>query len=1497
MHIPRYYTKTNTDPYADQEYVKRTSLPPGKSTPISIIAPQAWSQMAVDVLTQKYMRKTGVPQPNTDHLGRETDARQVFRRIAECWTFWGRRGGYFTTDQDAQAFSDELQYMLAHQIGAPNSPQWFNTGLHASYGITGPDQGLWRWNPETQDTTLVGNAYEHPSASACYIQSINDDLVNDNGIMSLWTREARLFKFGSGSGTNFSTLRGKGERLSGGGTSSGLMSWLKIGDTAAGAIKSGGTTRRAAKMVILNIDHPDIEAFVNLKVQEEQKVAALVVGSHLCATHLNKIIQAAWITEDGHSLVQPNPKFNTGLNEAIRAARHARIPETYIQRALSFAKKGHKNFAFSLYDLGWEGEAYQTVTGQNANNSVRVTKAFLDAVKSDASWSLRNRTDGAVAKTVRARELWDHICTAAWQCADPGIQYDDIINDWHTTPAQGRINGSNPCVPGDTLVATATGWRRIEKIAFDTEILGNDNQLHPVHPSFITGFKHVWRVCTSDGYELKATGNHLITTQNRGDVPVGDLRTGDMLVLSRGNFGNRSIDANLAFSIGLAIGDGCVSHYDTPYGQRARLIVTMNHNEEPILTTAASSIQRQKDLHYALPYLEGRFVPRASSICHSKTTARISCGAPAIVEDFSRYAVLDENSEKKRFTDAAFQLDQPSLSHMLRGLYTADGTVENYGEKSHYIALDSCSLTLLQQVQIMLLSFGIKSKLYRNRRGKQFVNELPNGKGGTQLYPVKDMYSLRISRSSRVLFEREIGFHPDSSKATKLPSLNEEIECYQDKLTTRFERLEAVHETLVYDLTEPATSHFVANGFVVHNCSEYHSNDDTSCNLASLNLAAFLKPDNTIDLDAYRHAIRLWTIALDITVHMASYPSKAIAERTAKLRQLGLGYANLGAVLMRLGLPYDSPKARAVAQGLTALLTGQAYDTSAELADALGPFDHYLENQETMLRVIRNHRRAAHGETRPEVYEHLTVPPQLLDLTHCPSALAEAVHLSWNNVLTNGTRYGFRNAQVTVLAPTGTIGIVMDCDTTGIEPDFSLVKYKTLAGGGTMKFVNESVPPALRTLGYPPEQIAAITRYVVGTGTLHDCPSVNLEQLRNLGISDNALDRIEHGIPKVLDLSMIITPDTVGVEWCQQQFGLSADALHLPQFHLLKQLGFTQDTIAQANQHVCGTLTIEGAPYLKPEHLAVFDCAVPGGTLGTRSIAPDGHLKMLGAVQPFLSGSASKTINLPAVAEIDDIARLYTLAFDLGIKCLAVYRDGSKLSQPLQAMGAGDLAQAVDDKNIHAIAKALAHQTIERGKHRPLPNKRNGYTQKATIGGHKLYIRTGEYEDGTLGEIFLDMHKEGAAFRSLMNCFAIAISMGLQYGVPLEEFVEAFTIMRFEPNGPVSGHEQIKMATSIMDYVLRDLAINYLDRQDLANIKMTGEDLRGDSVKPYIKKGNGHSHYLPAAQQASGPAEIQDAKAKGYTGDPCPDCHRFTMIQRGTCKTCVSCGANSGGCS
>ncbi|MDP3596243.1 MAG: vitamin B12-dependent ribonucleotide reductase, partial [Nitrospirota bacterium] len=811
----------------------------------------------------------------------------------------------------------------------------------------------------------------------------------------------------------------------------------------------------------------------------------------------------------------------------LRAARQARVPEAFIQRALTSAQRGDQVFAFSIYDLGWEGEAYQTVTGQNANNSIRVTKAFLTALAADAEWPLLARTTGQPMKTVQARDLWTQICAAAWQCGDPGIQYDDIINDWHTTPAQGRINASNPC-------------------------------------------------------------------------------------------------------------------------------------------------------------------------------------------------------------------------------------------------------------------------------------------------------------------------------------------------------------------------------------SEYLSNDDTACNLASINLLKFLQPDGQFHLDHFRHAIALWTITLDITVTMASYPSKQIAERSASLRQLGLGYANLGSVLMQMGLPYDSRAGRAFAQGITALLTGEAYATSAVLAQQLGPFTHYLANRTTMERIIRNHARAAHGQTDPQAYEQLSVIPQALDREACPQDLADTVGDVWTRTVQAGATHGFRNAQVSVIAPTGTIGLLMDCDTTGIEPDFALVKWKTMAGGGHATIINQSLAPSLRNLGYSPDQIRDMTQYVLGRHTLLDCPTLSRTRLLAAGLTEAQLILIEQAIQTSVSLELTITPTLLGLDWCLQRFQCTKEMLSHPSFSVLQQLGCTHEEIATANQWICGSLTVEGAPHLTAAHLEIFDCANTAGLTGTRSITAEGHVRMLGAVQPFVSGGISKSVNLPASAELEDIQAVYELAYQLGVKCIALYRDGSKLSQPLMTSG-HDTLDDTHDATDHRSSEPVAPQTlgIPRGKSRPLPNRRLGYTQKTTIGGHKLYIRTGEYDDGTLGEIFLDMHKEGAAFRSLMNCFAIAISLGLQYGVPLEEFVESFTFMRFEPNGPVSGHDQIKMATSIMDYIMRDLAINYLDRKDLGHITIPTEDLRSDSVRPYVREQtNGHGQYLPAAQQVSGAqtqsASIREARLKGYEGDPCPECKQFTMIRNGVCLKCDSCGATSG---
>lgn len=1128
MQVPRLYTKQYPDPYHDQTFVVRTPIAHGREDrPVPITVPDTWSQIAVDILGNKYMRKTGVPQ-HDGSLGRETDARQVFKRLAQCWAYWGLREKYFASEEDAQAYADEMQYMLSHQIGAPNSPQWFNTGLHLAYALEGEAQGLWRYDPDTGTAEELPHSYVHSQAAACFIQSVNDTLVNEGGIMDLWTREARLFKYGSGSGTNFSALRARGERLSGGGTSSGVMSWLKIGDTAAGAIKSGGTTRRAAKMVILDIDHPDIEEFITLKVKEEHKVAALMVGSRLLADRLNRIMNAAWTMHGDEAAFDPNPATNTGLAAALQEARRHGVPETYLQRARQLAADDRRTFSFSTYDLHWEGEGYQSVTGQNANNSVRVTNAFLECLRNNELWPLRRRTDAGIANTVRARDLWDQLCAAAWQCADPGIQYDDLINEWHTTPAQGRINASNPC-------------------------------------------------------------------------------------------------------------------------------------------------------------------------------------------------------------------------------------------------------------------------------------------------------------------------------------------------------------------------------------SEYLSNDDTSCNLGSLNLAKFLKPDGSFDLEAYQHAIALWTITLDITVSMASYPSQRIAERTAKLRQLGLGYANLGALLMQLGLAYDSAEARGLAQGLTALLTGEAYRTSALLAKDLGPFAHFAENRDAMLRVIRNHCRAVCGLPGNESYEGLSVLPEELDAAHCPASIAEAARSSWRSAHSLGRTHGFRNAQTTVIAPTGTIGLLMDCDTTGIEPDFALVKDKQLAGGGTMKLANSSVAPGLQRLGYSAQAIQDVLHHLLGHRTFAGCPTLNANRLAQCGLSPATSEHLEAAIPSRMSVEQLFVPELLGQAWCRSQLRLTDQDLAAPSLSLADRLGLTPQDLRIADRYIYGTASMNGAPHLKPEHARVFDCATTrDGSTGRGYIAPEAHVRMLGAVQPFISGAISKTVNMPEHAGIEDIKAIYQLAYELGVKCLAVYRDGSKLSQPLHAIGADKLAQAASSKNVAHVAEELAKHTLAdtRGAHRPLPNKRKGYTQKAVIGGHKLYIRTGEYHDGTVGEIFLDMHKEGAAFRSLMNCFAIAISLGLQYGVPLEEFVDAYTFMRFEPNGPVRGHEQITRCSSLMDFIFRDLAVHYLDRQDLAQVQLSREDLRSDSVQPYANQKPTNEKYLSAAQQVASISLNKDpflaSRIQGYEGDPCPECNRFMLVRNGSCLRCNGCGSTTG---
>jgi ribonucleoside-diphosphate reductase alpha chain len=1247
MKFERRYTTEDKSPYADIAFRLTTSeiRNPDGSVVFrleNVEVPDVWSQVASDVLAQKYFRKAGVAArlkkveeetvpswlwrsvpdttalaalPEAERYVSELSSKQVFDRLAGCWTYWGWKGRYFTTEDDARAFFDELRFMLAKQMVAPNSPQWFNTGLHWAYGIDGPGQGHYYVDPFSGKLTKSKSSYEHPQPHACFIQGVNDDLVNEGGIMDLWVREARLFKYGSGTGSNFSRLRGEGEKLSGGGRSSGLMSFLKIGDRAAGAIKSGGTTRRAAKMVVVDADHPDIETYIDWKVKEEQKVAALVTGSKLNQRHLKAVLKAC-VNCEGSGDDCFDPEKNPALRREVKLARRALVADAMIKRVIQFAKQGYKEIDFPIYDTDWDSEAYLTVSGQNSNNSVSLKDDFLRAVETDGSWNLIGRTNGKVTKTLKARDLWEKIGHAAWASADPGLHFNTTMNDWHTCKASGDIRASNPC-------------------------------------------------------------------------------------------------------------------------------------------------------------------------------------------------------------------------------------------------------------------------------------------------------------------------------------------------------------------------------------SEYMFLDDTACNLASANLLQFYDTKaKSFDIEAYEHLCRLWTVVLEISVMMAQFPSRQIAEQSYEFRTLGLGFANIGGLLMTMGLSYDSQEGRALCGALTAIMTGISYATSAEMAGELGPFPGYKKNAGHMLRVIRNHRRAAHGESRG--YEGLAVAPVPLDHASCPQqAMIVHAKAAWDRALELGEQHGYRNAQTTVVAPTGTIGLVMDCDTTGIEPDFALVKFKKLAGGGYWKIINRAVPEALRVLGYRESEIAEIEAYAVGHGSLSNAPGINASTLKAKGFTDEALKKVEAALPTAFDIKFAFNKWTFGEDFLTGPLGLAAEAIAQPTFDLLAALGFTKREIEAANVHICGAMTVEGAPHLKAEHYSVFDCANPCGKIGKRYLSVESHIRMMAASQPFISGAISKTINMPNDATVEDCKSAYLLSWKLALKANALYRDGSKLSQPLNSQLISDDDEEEDgqdsmsafmEKPMAARTAALSEKVVERLVERivvmrereKMPDRRKGYTQKAVVGGHKVYLRTGEYDDGRIGEIFIDMHKEGAALRSFINNFAIAVSLGLQYGVPLEEYVDAFTFTRFEPAGPVQGNDSIKYATSILDYVFRELAVSYMSRFDLAHVDPTESnfDALGKGVEEgrapeqpsnkYLSKGltrsrtdnlvvmRGGSSPSPsgggsmgeahrggvtsslasgahaatalktaepeqnlsptekleqqqwskagtAVQVAPSKAERRaEAKARGYEGEMCGECGNFTLVRNGTCMKCDTCGGTTG---
>ncbi len=1124
LRINRRFTEAGKDPFDKLEWSRRDSriTNPDGSTVFEMTdaeIPAGWSQVASDIMVSKYFRKAGVPQFDDDGtqvfdesgqpvLGPERSAKQVFSRLAGTWRHWGEKEGYFATSDDAVAFEDELKYMLANQMAAPNSPQWFNTGLNWAYGLTGPAQGFWYVDGADGELKASPDSYSRPAPHACFILSVRDDLVNPGGIMDLWVREARIFKFGSGAGSNFSHIRAENERLSGGGKSSGVMSFLKIGDRAAGAIKSGGTTRRAAKMVILDVDHPDIERFIDWKKVEEDKARVLI--------------------------------------------NHGGLPADF------------------------NGDAYATVSGQNSNNSVRVTNDFIQTVIDDGDWDLINRTDGSVRKTVKARDLWDTIAEAAWACADPGLQFDTTVNEWHTSPAGGRIRASNPC-------------------------------------------------------------------------------------------------------------------------------------------------------------------------------------------------------------------------------------------------------------------------------------------------------------------------------------------------------------------------------------SEYMFLDDTACNLASINLVRF-HDDKTgvFDLEAYQHAVRLWTIVLEVSVAMAHFPSPEIAQGSYDYRTLGLGYANLGSLLMRQGIAYDSDEGRAISGALTAILTGYSYATSAEMAGVVGPFPRFAENREAMLRVIRNHRRAAYGDSDYEGVSHkvMAIDPDL-----CPPDFLAAARTSWDLALEQGEEHGYRNAQSSVIAPTGTIGLLMDCDTTGVEPDFALVKFKKLAGGGYFKIANQSVAPSLRHLGYGEDQIKDVVEYIVGTSSMDGAPHINRETLMDKGFDDEDLAKLEEALPAVFELKHAFNVFTFG-ESTLQRLGFGVDEYTGWEFNLLKALGFTTAEISEANDHICGRQTIEGAPHIADEHLAVFDTANRNGKYGTRFIHHYGHIKMMAAAQPFISGAISKTINMPHEITVEDIEESYRMSWEWGLKAMALYRDGSKAAQPLNSTSdegednedeAPALSAALEtEKAIHwgnLPAGISPTQAYHQGMKPPrflLPARRNGYNQEARIGGHKVFLRTGEYDDGTLGEIFIDLAKEGATLKGILSCFAIAVSKGLQYGVPLEEFVDTFTFQTFEPRGMVEGHPNIKMANSIVDYVFRALGVEYLERDELAQVPpdrdmQLPEPPAGMAVEAGIQldltdavaeddveavkaavafldgpvsppgggsagdAGRGATAVKTTEAVLAGSAAMVDSALKENMGDApvCSNCGHMT-IRNGSCYVCLTCGDTTG---
>lgn len=1458
--VKRHFTKEGLNPADMFTYERRSSIIKNAdgSTVFEmhdVEVPVFWSQVATDILAQKYFRKAGVPlrDENGEVLkdengkvitGSETSIKQVAHRIAGCWRHWGEQYGYFTTAQDAQIFYEEMFYMLSAQIAAPNSPQWFTTGLNWAYGLTGPAQGHSYVNPVTKKLEFSKDAYTRNQPHACFIQSLSDDLVRDGGIFSLLTREARIFKYGSGTGSNFSALRGKGEQLTGGGSSSGLMSFLKIFDIAAGSIKSGGTTRRAAKMVSLDLDHPEIEDFIWWKVREEEKVADLVAGSKTLRQKLSHLMEVVKGKE--------NPYQNQQVQAALKDAAQHHIPVNYLVRAVALAQQSY-SLPLKEFDTHYESEAYLTVSGQNSNNSVRIPNEFLEALENSREWELKSRMNGETIKRISAAKLWDDIAYCAWASADPGVQYDTTINEWHTCPEDGRINGSNPCVTGDTKVLMKDGkWERIDSLVNrKSDLLVNTGFIQEVSivGSFNTGKKPVYKLTTKSGYELKLTADHKVFTVNRGFVPAFELTKDDYVLLLGQEVADIPEEKDRTFyqMVGVYLGDGCGSVNSE--GRQVIQLTMSKETEIPVLETFAEYVATSYDLitHVHSP----------ATVQLTKTSGKYVVAVAQVVERFQQLLNLSLKSHEKQFSDAIFSLPLSAQRYVLQGLFTADGTVANYGQNSsYYISLDSTSVQMLKDVQLMLLGFGIKSKLYCNRRAGKDTALLPDGKGGTKEYSVRELHSLRISRSGRIRFEKLIGFMPESPKHELLKRVNQTTEAYHDKPFDAVDTFEYCGEEEVYDLTEPITNTFVANGIAIHNCAEYNFLDDTACNLASINLIKFYDENNDdFDVKGYCHTIRLWTIALEISVLMAHFPSEQIAWKSFVFRTLGLGYANLGTMLMLQGIPYDSDKGRTIAGALTSIMTGEAYATSAEMARILGSFEGYERNRQHMLRVVRNHRAASYDNDN---YEGLSIKPQAIRQDLCPHKLLTAAHEAWNKALEGGECYGFRNAQVSVLAPTGTISLVMDCDTTGVEPDYALVKYKKLAGGGFFKIVNQSVPKALERFGYSKKQCDDIITYCLGRGTFEGNPFINRETLLQKGLNETQVNSVEKELRNAMDIRFCFNAWTIGKDYYHKvlernkeenrlEVGKTEESITKGEPDFLSSLGFTEEQIAAANEYICGTMTLEGAPYLKEEHYAVFDCANKCGKRGIRYIHPYGHLKMLAATQPFISGAISKTINMPNDWTIEQIKQAYYDSWALMIKAVALYRDGSKLSQPLNTT----LEEFPELKRLLEEIKSTSESLST------APAPRVEVRKKLNIGSRKLQL-SARLNENAVQNISLKMEGTTPVQEVMLQTILQMVNFNLQQNVPISKICNKCL------NLP--GHP-----------VLEELA------QFLEECAEEMENNAPTSVNERKEK-------LSRAKETM----VNATENKKDEEEKCSSCGATRLRQNGTCQVCEICGTTTG---